>query len=48
MAGQLAGRQNSGKSFKILKFVIDRLFKPFAVFNKVSALLEQYDCILSW
>ena len=28
-------------NFKFLKFIIDQLF---AVFNKVTALLEQYEC----
>ena len=28
-------------NFKFLKFIIDRIFKLFAVFNNVTALLEQ-------
>ena len=28
-------------NFKFLKFIIDRIFMLFAVFNKVTALLEQ-------
>ena len=27
---------------------MDQVFKLFAVFNEVTALLEQYECILSW
>ena len=44
LADRLAGRQNNGK-FWILKFFTDQIFKLFAVFNKVTALLEQYECI---
>ena len=41
MAGWLADRQNPGK-FQILKFIIDQIFSIlFAVFNNVTALLEQ-------
>ena len=32
-------------NFKFLKFIIDRIFIHFAAFNKVTALLEQYECI---
>ena len=32
-------------NFKFLKFVVDRIFKLFAAFNTVTALLEQYECI---
>ena len=39
--GWLAGRRNAGK-FRILKFNVDQ---TFAAFNKVTALLEQYECI---
>ena len=42
--GWLAGRRNVGK-FQILKFIVDRVFKLFAAFNTVTALLEQYECI---
>ena len=27
------------------KFIVDRIFKLFAAFNTVTALLEQYECI---
>ena len=43
-AGWLADRRNAGK-FQILKFIIDQIFILFAEFNKVTALLEQYECI---
>ena len=43
MAGWLAGRRNAG--VEIVKFLIDQIFQLFAVFNKVTALLEQYECI---
>ena len=43
-AGWLAGRQMR-VNFKFLKFVVDRIFKLFAAFNTVTALLEQYECI---
>ena len=32
-------------NFKFLKFTVDQIFKLFAVFNTVTALLEQYECI---
>ena len=32
-------------NFKFLKFAVDRVFKLFAAFNTVTALLEQYECI---
>ena len=32
-------------NFKFLKFIVDRIFKLFAAFNTVTALLEQYECI---
>ena len=32
-------------NFKFLKFVVDQIFKLFAEFNIVTALLEQYECI---
>ena len=32
-------------NFKFLKFVVDQIFELFAAFNKVKALLEQYECI---
>ena len=44
MAHWLAGRRNVGK-FGILKFILDQTFKLFAVFNKVTALFEQYECV---
>ena len=40
MAGWLADRRNPGK-FQFLKFIIDQIFILFAVFNNVTALLEQ-------
>ena len=46
LAGCLTGRQNASK-FQILKFIVDQIFKLFAVFNKVTSSLEQYEC-LSW
>ena len=35
-------------NFKVLKFIVDRIFKLFAALSKVTVLLEQYDYILSW
>ena len=32
-------------NFKFLKFIVDQIFKLFAEFNTVTALLEQYECI---
>ena len=32
-------------NFKFLKFIVDRIFKLFATFNAVTALLEQCECI---
>ena len=32
-------------NFKFLKFIVDQIFKLFAAFNPVTALLEQYECI---
>ena len=32
-------------NFEFLKFIVDRILKLFAVFNEVTALLEQYRCI---
>ena len=32
-------------NFKLLKFIVDQIFKLFAVFNTVTTLLEQYECI---
>ena len=46
MAGWLADEIRI--NFKFLKFAVDRIFKLFAAFDTVSALLEQYECILSW
>ena len=51
MAGWLAGwlaswlADEMRVNFKFLKFIVDRIFKLFAVFNTVTALLEQYECI---
>ena len=46
-AGWLAGWliDEMPVKFKFLKFIIDRIFILFAVFNSVTALLEQYECI---
>ena len=43
MAGWLADEMRV--NFKFLKFIVDRIFKLFAPFNTVTALLEQYECI---
>ena len=32
-------------NFEFLKFVIEQIFKTFAVFNEVTALLEPYECV---
>ena len=32
-------------NLKFLKFVVDQIVELFAVFNTVTALLEQYECI---
>ena len=32
-------------NFKFLKFIVDQIFKLFAAFNTVTALLEQHECI---
>ena len=42
-AGWLAGWliDEMWVNFKLLKFIIDRIFILFAAFNKVTALLEQ-------
>ena len=47
MAGWLAGwpADEMQVNFKFLKFIVDRIFKLFAAFNTVAALLEQYECI---
>ena len=48
LAGWLAGRpadRRNRVNFKFLKFIIDRIFLLFAVFNNVTALLEQWECI---
>ena len=42
-AGWLIGEMRV--NFKSLKFIIDRIFILFAVFNNVTALLEQWECI---
>ena len=39
LAGWLADKMRV--NFKFLKFIIDRIFKLFAAFIKVTALLEQ-------
>ena len=43
LAGRLAGWliDEFRVNFKFLKFIIDRIFLLFAVFNNVTALLEQ-------
>ena len=45
-AGRLAGwlADEMRVNFKILKFIVDQIFKLFAVFNTVIALVEQYEC----
>ena len=43
LAGWLADEMRV--NFKFLKFIVDRIFKLFAAFNTVTALLEQYECI---
>ena len=43
MAGWLADKM--WVKFKFLKFIVDQIFKLFAAFNTVTALLEQYECI---
>ena len=47
LAGWLAGwlSDEMQVNFKFLKFIVDRIFKLFAAFNTVTALLEQYECI---
>ena len=32
-------------NFEFLKFILDRIFKLFAAFIKVTALLEQQECV---
>ena len=46
-AGWLAGwlADEMWVNFEFLKFNVDRIFKLFAVFNTVTGLLEQYECI---
>ena len=46
-AGWLAGwlSDKIPVNFKFLKFITDQIFKLFAAFNKVTALLKQYECI---
>ena len=46
-AGWLAGwlADEMQVNFNFLKFIVDRIFKLFAAFNTVTALLEQYECI---
>ena len=41
-AGWLADKMRV--NFKFLKFIVDQSFKLFALFNTVTALLEQYEC----
>ena len=41
ITGRKAGRQNKG----ILKFAIDQNILHFTAFNKVTMLLQQYECI---
>ena len=38
LAGWMAGRQKC--SLEFLKFIIDQIYKLFAAFSKVTALLE--------
>ena len=48
LAGWLAGHWLADEmwvNFKFLKFGVNRIFELFAVFNTVTALLEQYECI---
>ena len=47
LAGRLAGWliDEMRVNFKFLKFIIDRIFILFAALNKVTALLEQQECI---
>ena len=42
LAGWLADKMQV--NFECLKFILDQIFKLFAVFNEVTALLEQYEC----
>ena len=46
-AGWLAGWliNEMRANFKLLKFIIDRIFILFAVFNNITVLLEQQECI---
>ena len=46
-AGWLAGwlAYEMQVNFEFLKFIVDRIFKCFAMFNTVAALLEQYECV---
>ena len=47
LAGQLASwlADEMWVNFNFLKFIVVRIFKLFAAFNTVTALLEQYECI---
>ena len=47
MAGWLAGRRNAVNFSKFSKFTIDQNNQLFASFNKGTALLHMYQCILS-
>ena len=42
-AGWLADKMRV--NFEFLKYILDRIFKLCAAFFKVTALLEQYECI---
>ena len=44
MAGWLAGWLANEMCVNF-KFIVDRIFTLFAVFNTVTALLDQYECI---
>ena len=44
MAGWVAGIQNTGK-FHLFKIQYRSNFLTFAVFNTVTTLLEQYECV---
>ena len=46
-AGWLAGWliDEMWVNFEFLKYILDRIFELFALFSKVTALLEQYECV---
>ena len=47
-AGWLAGwlADEMQVNFDFLKFNVDQIYKLFATFNKITLLLEQYECEL--